>query len=146
MSSWKKLPVFVRSASNRNHIEPTIAPFVTLVFCWWIIIVVSFYADIFCNIISFTVSLYMFLTFLAWLNNCVGHFNRRYFLMFMVYIVTGIIFLVVFGVEIAYQELWLNYNDVNEVPELYGYSVNVNTSLPKVCIFNNTGYSFIFKV
>ncbi|KAK7603810.1 hypothetical protein V9T40_003809 [Parthenolecanium corni] len=66
-----------------------------------------------------------------WLNNCVGHFNRRYFLMFMIYIVIGIIFIIIFGVEIAYQELWLNYNDVNEVPELYGYSVNVNTSLPK---------------
>lgn len=55
--------------------------------------------------------------------------------MFMIYIVIGIIFIIIFGVEIAYQELWLNYNDVNEVPELYGYSVNVNTSLPKVCIF-----------
>lgn len=57
--------------------------------------------------------------------------------MFMVYIEIGVIFLIIFGVEIAYKELWLNYNDVAEVPELYGYSVNVNTSLPKVFILSS---------
>lgn len=130
----KKSPVSAKSASNQNPIEPTIAPFVTLVFFLWIIIVVSFFLQIFLEYERVSRLVCMFLTFLAWLNNCVGHFNRRYFLMFMVYIVIGIIFLIVFGLEIAYQELWLNYNDVSEVPELYGYSVNVNTSLPKVCI------------
>ncbi len=50
----------------------------------------------------------------------------------MVYIELSVIFLITFGAEIAYIELWLNNSTTGDVPELYGYSVEVNTSLPKV--------------
>ncbi|XKL62210.1 hypothetical protein PGB90_002043 [Kerria lacca] len=66
-----------------------------------------------------------------WLNNCVGHFNRRYFLMFMVYIEISVLFLITFGIEIAYVELWLNYNATDDDTELYGYPVEVNIFLPQ---------------
>lgn len=51
--------------------------------------------------------------------------------MFMVYIEISVIFLIIFGVEIAYNELWLYYMPPDDA-ELYGYPVNVNISLPKV--------------
>ncbi|XP_065224703.1 palmitoyltransferase ZDHHC16B [Planococcus citri] len=66
-----------------------------------------------------------------WLNNCVGHFNRRYFFMFMVYIEISVLFLITFGVEIAYNEVWLHFMSSGEEQDLYGYPVQVNTSLPK---------------
>jgi palmitoyltransferase len=72
---------------------------------------------------------------LAWLNNCVGHFNRRYFLMFMVYIEISMIFLMIFGIEIAYKELWLYYMPPEDHQGVYGFPVQVNTSLPQVFVF-----------
>lgn len=52
--------------------------------------------------------------------------------MFMVFIEISVIFLITFGAEIAYYEVWLNYTSSGEEQELYGYPVQVNTSLPKV--------------
>lgn len=40
-----------------------------------------------------------------WINGCIGHFNHRYFFMFMVYMVTGCLFAMLFGFEIFYDEL-----------------------------------------
>ncbi|CAN7999497.1 unnamed protein product [Ixodes pacificus] len=39
-----------------------------------------------------------------WLNNCIGHFTHRYFFMFCSYMLLGIMFLMVFGYKIAYEE------------------------------------------
>lgn len=43
-----------------------------------------------------------------WLNNCVGYFNARYFYLYMVYMVVGVTFVIIGGVDIGYQVLWLN--------------------------------------
>lgn len=40
----------------------------------------------------------------------------------------------IFGIDIAYKELWLHYVG-DEAFEIYGYPVDVNTSLPKVLSF-----------
>ncbi|XP_018020920.1 palmitoyltransferase ZDHHC16B isoform X2 [Hyalella azteca] len=42
-----------------------------------------------------------------WINNCVGHFNHRYFFLYMVYMLLGCLFIMMFGAEIAYREIWL---------------------------------------
>uniref|UniRef100_A0A6M2DX66 Palmitoyltransferase n=1 Tax=Xenopsylla cheopis TaxID=163159 RepID=A0A6M2DX66_XENCH len=42
-----------------------------------------------------------------WLNNCVGHYNHRYFYLYMVYMVLGVSFVIIFGAEIAYGVLWV---------------------------------------
>ncbi|XP_077501928.1 palmitoyltransferase ZDHHC16 isoform X1 [Amblyomma americanum] len=39
-----------------------------------------------------------------WLNNCIGHFTHRYFFMFCSYVLLGIIYLMIFGYKIAYEE------------------------------------------
>ncbi|XP_075733170.1 palmitoyltransferase ZDHHC16 isoform X1 [Rhipicephalus microplus] len=39
-----------------------------------------------------------------WLNNCIGHFTHRYFFMFCSYVLLGIVFLMIFGYRIAYEE------------------------------------------
>nr|CAD7568260.1 unnamed protein product [Timema californicum] len=62
----------------------------------------------------------------AWLNNCIGHYNHRYFFLYMVYMVLGVFFLIVFGFELAYTEVWLN-SDQEE--ELEGHSVRFNNSV-----------------
>ncbi|XP_054167270.1 palmitoyltransferase ZDHHC16-like isoform X2 [Oppia nitens] len=41
-----------------------------------------------------------------WLNNCIGHYNHRYFFMFMVYTWLGTIFVMIFGFQIAYEHFW----------------------------------------
>ncbi|KAF8790802.1 palmitoyltransferase ZDHHC16-like [Argiope bruennichi] len=43
-----------------------------------------------------------------WLNNCVGHFNHRYFFMFCAYACTGIVFVIVFGIPVAYDHFFGN--------------------------------------
>ncbi|XP_012261316.2 palmitoyltransferase ZDHHC16B isoform X2 [Athalia rosae] len=59
-----------------------------------------------------------------WLNNCVGHYNHRYFFQYMVFTVVGILFIMIFGVEIAYQEFFPEHD-----PDLEGHPVRVNNSV-----------------
>ncbi|XP_006563511.1 palmitoyltransferase ZDHHC16B isoform X2 [Apis mellifera] len=58
-----------------------------------------------------------------WLNNCVGHYNHRHFFQYMVFTVLGILFIMLFGVEIAYQEFF-----PAQEPELDGHPVRINNS------------------
>ncbi|XP_014256493.1 palmitoyltransferase ZDHHC16A [Cimex lectularius] len=60
-----------------------------------------------------------------WLNNCVGHYNHRYFFMYMVFISLSTFFIMAFGIEIAYNEVWLQ-NTREEEP--YGHPVRMNDS------------------
>lgn len=43
-----------------------------------------------------------------WLNNCVGYFNARYFYLYMVFMVAGVTFVIMAGIDIGYQVLWVN--------------------------------------
>ncbi|XP_076677322.1 palmitoyltransferase ZDHHC16 isoform X1 [Andrena cerasifolii] len=58
-----------------------------------------------------------------WLNNCVGHYNHRHFFQYMAFTVLGILFIMLFGVEIAYQEFFPAQD-----PELDGHPVRINNS------------------
>ncbi|KAK0159222.1 hypothetical protein PV328_010131 [Microctonus aethiopoides] len=58
-----------------------------------------------------------------WLNNCVGHYNHRHFLQYMAFTVTGVTFIMIFGVEIAYQEFFPDQD-----PDLHGHPVRINNS------------------
>lgn len=58
-----------------------------------------------------------------WLNNCVGHYNHRHFFQYMAFTVVGILFIMLFGVEIAYQEFF-----PAQEPELDGHPVRINNS------------------
>ncbi|CAG4929542.1 unnamed protein product [Parnassius apollo] len=65
-----------------------------------------------------------------WLNNCVGYYNARHFYLYMVFMVAGVIFLIVAGIEIGYQVILLNdTSDIthNEDPELIGHPVRMNS-------------------
>lgn len=62
-----------------------------------------------------------------WLNNCVGFANHRYFFLYMVYTTIGCIFLIIFGLEIGYNYLWLNEGEGwQETEPLQGHSVKYN--------------------
>lgn len=64
-----------------------------------------------------------------WLNNCVGYFNARYFYLYMVYMVAGVAFLMLAGVEVGYNVLWMNDTGgiiPNNDPELIGHPVRLN--------------------
>ncbi|KAJ8880297.1 hypothetical protein PR048_016763 [Dryococelus australis] len=65
-----------------------------------------------------------------WLNNCIGHYNHRYFFLYMVFMVLGVLFLIVFGVELAYYEVWLDPADVSSDEDDYleGHPVRFNNS------------------
>ncbi|KAL0902570.1 hypothetical protein ABMA27_000407 [Loxostege sticticalis] len=66
-----------------------------------------------------------------WLNNCVGYFNARYFYLYMVYMVVGVTFVIIGGVDIGYQVLWLNDTGgiiPNNDPDLIGHPVRMNQS------------------
>lgn len=65
--------------------------------------------------------------FTAWLNNCVGFANHRYFFMYMLYTAVGSLFLIIFGFEIAYSVLWLNEDDEwTETEPLEGHPITYN--------------------
>jgi palmitoyltransferase len=62
-----------------------------------------------------------------WLNNCIGHFNQRYFFLYMVYTVIGVFFVMAFGIDIGYQVLWLgDGGGWQEVEALRGSPVRYN--------------------
>ncbi|KAL2730950.1 palmitoyltransferase ZDHHC16 isoform X1 [Vespula squamosa] len=58
-----------------------------------------------------------------WLNNCVGHYNHRHFFQYMAFTVVGILFIMIFGIEIAYQEFF-----PAQEAELDGHPVRINNS------------------
>lgn len=62
-----------------------------------------------------------------WLNNCVGHLNHRYFFMYMAWMCIGIVFVIIFGIEILYAEIFSSLADEDEI-ELEGHPVRLNTS------------------
>ena len=43
------------------------------------------------------------------LNNCVGHFNHRYFFLYMMFMVVGCAFLMLFGAEILADQFFNRY-------------------------------------
>ncbi|CAF4744520.1 unnamed protein product [Pieris macdunnoughi] len=66
-----------------------------------------------------------------WLNNCVGYYNARYFYLYMVYMVAGICFLIIFGIDIGYQVLWVYDGDstpIKDEPDLFGHPLKLNKS------------------
>lgn len=65
----------------------------------------------------------------AFLNQCVGHYNHRYFFLYMANTVIGVIFIILFGIEIGYNILWLG-EDVGweEKEKLEGSLVRYNLS------------------
>lgn len=63
----------------------------------------------------------------AWLNNCVGYNNHRYFFLYMAYMVIGVLFVIIFGIDIGYTALWISGEDLDE-PELIGHPVKYNKS------------------
>lgn len=57
-----------------------------------------------------------------WMNHCVGHWNHRYFYMFMVYTLLGSVFLLAIGYRTAYSVVFANpgefdfyYENVNDI-------------------------------
>ncbi|KAB0801426.1 hypothetical protein PPYR_05780 [Photinus pyralis] len=60
-----------------------------------------------------------------WLNNCVGYRNHRYFFMYTVYMVVGVLFIIIFGFDLAYSGIWLSSDDYDD-PELEGHPVKFN--------------------
>ncbi|KAL0269883.1 UNVERIFIED_CONTAM: hypothetical protein PYX00_007470 [Menopon gallinae] len=65
-----------------------------------------------------------------WLNNCVGHYNHRYFFMYMVYMTLGTIFIIVCGVELAYDVVYIGKSfDSDGEEELIGHPVRFNDSI-----------------
>ncbi|XP_073997906.1 palmitoyltransferase ZDHHC16A isoform X1 [Rhodnius prolixus] len=63
-----------------------------------------------------------------WLNNCVGHYNHRYFFMYMVFIALSTLFLMVFGFDIAYTEVWLQNIDEDDDDNIFGHPVRFNNN------------------
>jgi palmitoyltransferase len=71
----------------------------------------------------------------AWLNNCVGHYNHRYFFLYMVYVVTGCFYIILFGFSLGWAEVFGDgayYGNSREVEspeeELIGHPVRFNHS------------------
>jgi len=58
-----------------------------------------------------------------WLNNCVGHYNYRYFFLFMAFTCIGLLFIIIFGAPIFYFEVY-----IGESSEPEGYRVINNGS------------------
>ncbi|KAK9874286.1 hypothetical protein WA026_002638 [Henosepilachna vigintioctopunctata] len=59
-----------------------------------------------------------------WLNNCVGFRNHRYFFLYMVYMVIGVIFVIIAGFDIGYSVIIA----LNSDEELDGHPVKLNKS------------------
>lgn len=64
-----------------------------------------------------------------WLNQCIGHHNHRYFFLYMIYTVIGVFFIMLFGIGIGYEVLWLgDGGGWQEVEALQGSPVKFNLS------------------
>jgi len=79
-----------------------------------------------------------------WLNNCVGHHNHRYFFLYMVWMVVGCSFLMLFGFEIAWEEFIVQWGvQRNEEPVLLGINrralVFYETFMTTGCFFTLGG-------
>lgn len=61
-----------------------------------------------------------------WLNNCVGFYNHHYFYMFCLYTWLGTIFIMIFGVKVAYKQIWLKENIFKE------YVVSFTSTYPNL--------------
>ena len=49
-----------------------------------------------------------------WINGCVGHFNHRYFFCYMISMVLGCFYVMIFGFEIFYDEVMNRTSDSEE--------------------------------
>lgn len=68
-------------------------------------------------------------SFKAWLNNCVGYANHRYFFLYMLYTTIGCLFLIICGLEIGHKYLWLDHSESwTELEPLEGQPVKFNIS------------------
>ncbi|XP_072931082.1 palmitoyltransferase ZDHHC16 [Epargyreus clarus] len=66
-----------------------------------------------------------------WLNNCVGYYNARHFYLYMVYMVAGVTFVIIAGIDLGYQVIWVNDTGgiiPNNDPDLIGHPVRINQS------------------
>ena len=54
-----------------------------------------------------------------WLNRCVGHLNHRHFFLYMAYTVLGCFFIMVFGFEIIWDDVFGDNRDIEEAFSLY---------------------------
>uniref|UniRef100_A0A1B6DJI2 Palmitoyltransferase n=1 Tax=Clastoptera arizonana TaxID=38151 RepID=A0A1B6DJI2_9HEMI len=61
-----------------------------------------------------------------WLNNCVGFNNHRYFFMYIIFITLSTLFIIIFGFNLVYQEVWLGTNKDYET--LIGHPIHFNIS------------------
>lgn len=59
-----------------------------------------------------------------WLNNCVGHYNHRYFFLYTTYLALGVLFLIIFGWDLGWDLIWSE--EVEEEIELEGHPVRFN--------------------
>ena len=68
-----------------------------------------------------------------WLNGCVGHFNHRYFFLYMVYTVLGCLFLMILGFEILWHEVFpeTTINDLEVNEDLAGDTNNSSINYAK---------------
>lgn len=66
--------------------------------------------------------------FSAWLNNCVGYGNHRYFFLYMLYTSVGVLFIICFGFELGWNVLFGDGAGWNEVEPLHGHPVRFNLS------------------
>ena len=57
----------------------------------------------------------------------------------MAFVLLGVTFLIIFGAELAYEEVYLKSDDIDDV-ELEGHPVKINKTgalIPVVCMPNN---------
>lgn len=88
----------------------------------------------------------VYLSFSAWLNNCVGYGNHRYFFLYMLYTVVGSLFLIMFGLEIAYNVLWLGDDEWSESEPLEGHPITYNLTGHIVPIVSQFFYYIITRM
>lgn len=81
-----------------------------------------------------------------WLNNCVGYANHRFFFLYMVYTTVGCIFIILFGLSIGYEYLWVGEGEGwVETEPLQGHPVKYNLTghiipITEINEYNDNGY------